>query len=283
MSVPYFEVTRSAPLVGDVPRRTLVAGVAFDNVTMERAVAEIHRMTLDGGVHHLCTGNLDHLYLLQTDEEFRRAYETASLVLADGMPILWLSKLERRAIPLKERVAGSDLFWELAQLSHERGVTLYFLGGAPGAAEKAAEKARERFPDVQIVGCHCPPRATFESEETQKEIREKILQASPDVLLVGFGAPKQEKWILANRDALGVPVSVGVGGTFEMAGGFVKRAPRWVQRTGLEWAFRLVQDPMRLYRRYFCHDLPFLAKTALRMALRPAEDTGDGSARASLR
>lgn len=283
MSVPYFEVTRSVPVLGANSHRTTVAGVAFDNVTMERTVAEIHRMTLAGGVHHVCTGNLDHLYLLQTDEKFRRAYETASLVLADGMPVLWLSKLERRAIPLKERVAGSDLFWELAQLSHERGVTLFFLGGAPGSAEKAARKARERFPNVKVVGCHCPPREAFDAEAVQSEIRERVRAASPDILLVGFGAPKQEKWILEHRDALGVPVSVGVGGTFEMAGGAVKRAPRWVQRTGLEWAYRFAQDPMRLYKRYFCHDLPFLAKTALRMARAPAENMGDGRSRASRR
>ena len=267
MSVPYFEITRSTEALSFANRRTTVAGVAFDNVGMDEAVREIHRQVRDGGIHHVCTGNLDHLYLLQSDPLFRRAYEAASLVLADGMPILWLSKLERRSLPLKERVAGSDLFWELAKLSHESGVTLYLLGGAPGSAEKAAQKARERFPSVQVVGCYCPPKATFETEEVQREIRERVLAAKPDILLVGFGAPKQEKWILENREALRVPMSIGVGGTFEMAGGSVKRAPLWLQKTGMEWAFRLLQDPLRLYRRYFCHDMPFLMRTALQMVL----------------
>ena len=156
---------------------------------------------------------------LQNDEKFRHAYESASLVLADGMPVLWLSRLVRGAARLKERVAGSDLFWELAKLSHERGVTLFFLGGAPGAAEKAAEKARERFPQVKIVGTHCPSKETFDTAETQDDIRRRVRQARPDILLVGLGAPKQERWICRHRYALGVPVSIGVGGTFEMAGG----------------------------------------------------------------
>jgi N-acetylglucosaminyldiphosphoundecaprenol N-acetyl-beta-D-mannosaminyltransferase len=242
---------------------------------MTEAVAQVAALSYSGGVHHVCTGNLDHLYLLQSDETFQQAYRSAALVLADGMPVLWLSRLVKGGPRLRERVAGSDLFWELARLSHESGLKLFFLGGAPGSAEKSRERVLERFPNATIVGVHCPPFETFESAETQAEIQQKIREAAPDVLLVGFGAPKQEKWILAHKEALGVPVSIGVGGSFEMAGGVVKRAPKWMGRIGMEWAFRLAQDPMRLWRRYFCHDLPLLVRLALQMGHASAKNDVD--------
>ncbi|GAB4461142.1 MAG: WecB/TagA/CpsF family glycosyltransferase [Armatimonadaceae bacterium] len=243
-----------------------IEGVAFGNVTMRETVSLILAMVQKGtSPHHICTGNIDHLYLLQSDAEFRDAYETASLILADGMPILWLSRLlPDRSEHLKERVAGSDLFWELARASQSTSLRLFFLGGAPGSATAAARAVEERYPGAQVVGTYCPPFETFATDEEQAKIREMIRAAEPDVLLVGLGAPKQEKWIAQNKAHLGVPVSIGVGGTFEMAGGVVKRAPEGLQKIGLEWAFRLVQDPARLYRRYICNDLPYLCRAAVR-------------------
>jgi N-acetylglucosaminyldiphosphoundecaprenol N-acetyl-beta-D-mannosaminyltransferase len=238
-----------------------ISDITFSNVTMAETVAIITQMVQKGSSpQHICTGNLDHLYLLQGDAEFRNAYDTASLVLADGMPVVWLSRLQHKEsqAQLRERVAGSDLFWELARVSQATGLRLFFLGGKLGAADSARQEVLRRFPGAQIVGHYCPPFETFETEAEQERIHELIRAADPDVLLVGLGAPKQEKWIVANKARLGVPVSIGVGGTFEMASGQVKRAPRWLQRVGLEWAYRLVQDPRRLYRRYLCNDLPFL-------------------------
>lgn len=242
---------------------TTVADVAFSNVTMQETVALILLIVQKGNApHHICTGNLDHLFQLQRDDEFRRAYEGASLVLADGMPIVWMSGVSRRAgqQPLKERVAGSDLFWELVQASEIYGLRLFFLGGAPGAADQAREEAQRRYPGCHVCGVYCPPHETFHTDEEQARIEEMIREAAPDILLVGLGAPKQEKWIVRHKARLGVPVSVGVGGTFEMAAGLVRRAPEWVQRVGMEWAYRLLQDPSRLWRRYLCNDLPFLMK-----------------------
>lgn len=245
-----------------------IEGVAFGNVTMDETIALIQLMVQKGEhVHHICTGNLDHLYLLQKDADFRKAYETASLVLADGMPVVWLSRMQRGKKPLRERVAGSDLFWKLAQVSQKTQLRLFFLGGAPGSAQAAAEKVQERYPGAQIVGVYCPPHDRFSTAAEQTYIRDMIREAAPDVLLVGLGAPKQEKWMLQNKASLGVPVSVGVGGTFEMAAGTVKRAPQWLQRLGLEWAFRLLQDPGRLYRRYICNDMPFLLRAVTRVFL----------------
>ena len=212
-----------------------------------------------GQPRYVCTGNLDHLSMLARDPEFRAIYNAADLVLADGAPVVWLSHLVRHPEgPLRERVAGSDLFWELARASASAGVRLFFLGGSPGSADRAADMVRQRHPSAQVCGTYCPPVERFGDPEEQARIQQAVRDANPDILLVGLGAPKQEKWITAYKDRLGVPVSIGVGGTFEMAGGTVRRAPLWARRAGLEWAHRFLQEPTRLWRRYFMRDLPFL-------------------------
>lgn len=240
-----------------------VGGVGFSSVTMRQTLSMILLMIQKSQQpHHIVTGNLDHLCILETDRDFRDAYASASLVLADGMPVVWLSKLIRsqNQPALPERVSGSDLFWELGKLSQTNGVRIFLLGGKPGAADGAKEKLTETYPDCEICGTYCPSFEDFESTEVQDEIVRQVRSASPDVLMVAFGAPKQEKWIMANKHRLGVPVSIGVGGSFEMACGFAKRAPKIMQELGLEWAFRLLQDPARLYERYILKDMPFLIK-----------------------
>jgi N-acetylglucosaminyldiphosphoundecaprenol N-acetyl-beta-D-mannosaminyltransferase len=245
--------------------RVPVTNVWFDDVSMSRAVERIVEFAgRSDGPRYVCTGNLDHLAMLERDAEFVDVYREADLVLADGAPVLWLSRLSNRQSPLTERVAGSDLFWELARASTEHGLRLFFLGGRPGAAERAAEAVKSRHPGAAICGTYCPPHETFETTEEQSKIVDTVRAASPHVLLVAFGAPKQEKWIRRHREALGVPVSIGVGGSLEMAGGNVRRAPVWMRRTGLEWAFRFVQEPTRLFRRYFLTDIPFLARAYVR-------------------
>jgi N-acetylglucosaminyldiphosphoundecaprenol N-acetyl-beta-D-mannosaminyltransferase len=243
--------------------RVSVANIEFDNVTMSEAVQRIVAWAdVPGGQALVCTGNLDHLVTLQQDAAFRAAYQEADLVLADGMPIVWISRLARGA-GLKERVAGSDLFWELARVSHTSGLRLFFLGGSPGSAQRAADAVQHRYPQARVCGVYCPPFETFETRVEQERIRTIIRAARPDVLLVGLGAPKQEKWILAHRDRLGVPVSIGVGGSFEMAGGVISRAPRWMRRVGLEWVHRLLQEPGRMWKRYICRDLPLFLRLVI--------------------
>ncbi|AKU95425.1 N-acetylmannosaminyltransferase [Labilithrix luteola] len=244
-------------------RRVSIDGLFFDDVTTEEATGRIVELAkLRDKPRYVCTGNLDHLAIAESDEEFRNAYERADFVVADGAPIVWLSKLGGQA--LKERVAGSDLFWTLGRASAETGVTLFFLGGAPGSADAAKGVLEKRYPGTKIVGTYCPPFETFGTQEEQDRIAERVKAASPDILLVAFGAPKQEKWIAKNRERLGVPVAIGVGGSFEMASGMLKRAPKWMQRAGLEWAYRFAQQPRRLFSRYIVRDVPHLAKAAAR-------------------
>lgn len=258
--------------------RAHVGGVEFDDVTMEETVATILEMVRGGTPRLVCTGNLDHLVSLRGDPEFRAAYAAADLVLPDGMPIVWLSRLGGN-VRLRERVAGSDLFWELARVSAEQGVRLFYLGGSPGSAERAAAAARARYPAVQITGIYCPPFDTFHTPEEQQRIRERVREARPHVVLVAFGAPKQEKWVLANRD-LGVPVGIGVGGSFEMAAGVVRRAPAWMQKSGLEWLYRLGQEPGRMARRYLVRDLPYFGTLLVGTLASRWRAPGAGSGRA---
>jgi N-acetylglucosaminyldiphosphoundecaprenol N-acetyl-beta-D-mannosaminyltransferase len=252
---------RVLPLSARVP----VDDLNFDRVTMKDAVRRIARMAKrHDRPRHVCTGNLDHLVIAERDREFRDAYRRADLVVADGAPVVWLSRLASRAPGLPERVCGSDLVWELARLSSETGLSIFLLGGMPGAAERAAEVLEQRYPRARIAGTYCPPFETFDTAEEQQRIRQVVRRSAPDILLVAFGAPKQEKWIAANKDRLGVPVTIGVGGSFEMVAEIRPRAPRWVQRSGLEWLYRFMQEPRRLFQRYFVDDLPYLAGAVAR-------------------
>jgi N-acetylglucosaminyldiphosphoundecaprenol N-acetyl-beta-D-mannosaminyltransferase len=247
------------------PNRVDIDGLLFDDVTMSEATARIVELAkMRDRPRFVCTGNLDHLAIAADDPEFKAAYEAADLVVADGAPVVWLSRLG--GTPLKERVAGSDLFWTLGQASADHAVSLFFLGGMEGAADSAKVELERRYPGVKIVGTYCPPFKTFGTQEEQDRIRDEVRKANPDILLVAFGAPKQEKWIAANKERLGVPVAIGVGGSFEMASGMLKRAPVWMQRSGLEWAFRFAQQPRRLFDRYIVRDIPHLAKAAARTA-----------------
>lgn len=265
------DVTLASATAGNAAARVQIAEVPFDVVTMQEATDRIVAMSrARDRARYVCTGNLDHLFLAGKDADFLAAYKRADLVVADGAPIVWLSRIAPRdedEAVLPERVAGSDLFWELARASSERQVRLFFLGGAPGSAVQAAIAAEQKHPGTRIVGTYCPPFETFDTEEEQARIVGIVRAANPDILLVGLGAPKQEKWIARMKDKLGVPVSIGVGGSFEMAAGIRKRAPVAVQRVGLEWLYRFAQEPRRLFQRYFVQDLPVFASLVARAAV----------------
>lgn len=235
-----------------------IGDIVFDNVTMDEAVRRILEMARKTDKpRYVCTANLDHLAISEHDDEFRDVYRRADLVLADGMPVVWLSQPHIMG-RLQERVAGSDLFWELSKASAKTGLRLFLLGGLPGSADRAAEALRTSYPGVQICGTDCPSFENWATDAEQQRILETIHAAKPDILFVGLGAPKQEKWIAKRRLDLNVPVSIGVGGSFEMASGSVRRAPVWMQKSGLEWAYRLAQEPKRLWDRYMRRDVPYL-------------------------
>jgi N-acetylglucosaminyldiphosphoundecaprenol N-acetyl-beta-D-mannosaminyltransferase len=181
--------------------------------------------------------------------------ECAVLVTPDGFGLLWAGKRLRQPFP--ERVSGVDLVEQLTRLSHEKGYRLYLLGAAPGVAERAAQNLLARYPNAQIVGV----QHGYFTPADEPAIVAQVAAAQPDVLLVGMGMPRQEKWAWRHRDQLGAPVMIGVGGSFDVYGGVVKRAPQWLQRIGCEWLWRLIQDPRKIKK---VRNLPRFAYRVLR-------------------
>lgn len=240
-------------------------GIAFDNVTMDEATARIDKLVRHGGPSMVVTPNVDHVMRLQGDMEYARLVEEADLVLADGQPIVWATRLLGK--PLKERVAGSDLVPKLCAHAARRGLRVFFLGGAPGAAAAAEARLREQFPTLKSVGIHCPAYGFEQDPDRNREAVETVRRAKPDILFVGLGSPKQEKWIAAHMHEYQVPVSIGVGISFSFIAGHVKRAPLWMQKASLEWLHRLICEPTRLWKRYLVRGPRFLAVLASEFAM----------------
>lgn len=207
------------------------------------------------------TANVDHLVRFARDPSVRDLYTNADLVVADGMPVIWASRFLGRKLP--ERVAGSDLFPALSARAAAENLSIYLLGGSPGSADRAADILRQRHPNLRIAGTYCPDFG-FEKDESEcARIAERIRESKADILFVGVGSPKQENWIAKYRELTGAKLSIGVGISFSFLCGDVVRAPRWMQRLGLEWLHRLVQEPGRLWKRYLVDDMAFF-----RMVLR---------------
>jgi len=246
-----------------------ILGVPFDHVTLAQALARIEAMIASRRPHYVVTANVDFLVQAHRDVELRRILLDADLVLCDGTPLVWASRWLGNALP--ERVAGSDLAPALIRVAAEKGHRLFFLGAGPGVAAEAGAKLRAQYPALQLVGTYSPPFSHL-LEMDHDEIARRIREARPDILLVSFGCPKQEKWIAMHHRSLGVPVAIGVGATLDFLAGRMKRAPGWMSRTGTEWLYRLWQEPGRLYRRYtedLVHFLPALIRQTCRL---PARD-----------
>jgi N-acetylglucosaminyldiphosphoundecaprenol N-acetyl-beta-D-mannosaminyltransferase len=224
-----------------------VMGVPFDHVTAAEAIARIESMVASRRPHYLVTANVDFLVQARRDVELRRILLDAHLVLCDGTPLLWASRLLGH--PLPERVAGADLVPLLLPVAARKQYRLFLLGATPESAAQAVARLRAEYPELVIAGHYSPPFAPL-LEMDHEQIQQRILAAKPDILFVSLGCPKQEKWIAMNYRTLGVPVAVGVGATIDFLAGQVRRAPRFMQRTGTEWLFRLAQEPRRLFRRY---------------------------------
>src|ERR1051325_10970883 len=225
-----------------------ILGVPFDNVTTTETIQAIERMVASREPHYLVTANVDFLVQAQEDLELRRILFDAHLVLCDGTPLVWASRLLGN--PLIERVAGADLVPLLIRVAAEKGYRIFFLGATEESAARAVENLKKLHPNLNIAGHYSPPFNKL-LEMDHDEISRRILQAKPNFLFVSFGCPKQEKWIAMHYRSLGVPVSAGVGATIDFLAGMVKRAPVWMQRFGLEWVYRLAQEPPRLLNRYF--------------------------------
>jgi len=237
-----------------------------DALSERGVVSHVHWALRAGRGGWVITPNLDHLRRARRDAEFAGMLREADLVVADGMPLIWASRLQ--GTPLPERVAGSSLVWTLAESAAREGRSLYLLGGAPGAAEGAARVLQERYPSLRIAGYHCPPMGFEHNADEMQTIRESIVTAKPDIIYVALGSPKQERLIRELRPCRANAWWLGVGISLSFICGQVHRAPRWMQWIGLEWVHRLAQEPRRLARRYLVEGLPYAAALMTRAAKR---------------
>jgi N-acetylglucosaminyldiphosphoundecaprenol N-acetyl-beta-D-mannosaminyltransferase len=224
-------------------------GIEMNRVNMQQAVREVLRWVGEhrGDCRYVVTPNVDHTVMFQENAALRAAYADASLVLADGAPVVWASRLLGRALP--ERVTGADLTPNLFAAVQEP-LTVYLLGAAAGVGERAAAKIQQRWPAVKVVGTYSPPLGFEHREEENEAIIERINAVAPDLLVLGLGAPKQELWIHQHRTRLHVSAALCVGAVIDFLAAEKARAPQYVQRAGLEWLHRLMSEPRRLFRRY---------------------------------
>lgn len=249
--------TTTSPQIGNGPPCPVnVLDMPLHPVDFGQALDLLMNLAEGDRCAYAVTPNVDHLVRYAKSPQLRPLYEQADLVVADGMPLIWASRLLRT--PLPERVAGSDLFPALCARAADVGLSVFLLGGATGAAEAAARALTARHAALRIVGTYCPPFGFERDAAERARVVDTVRRAAPDILFVGLGSPKQEQWIAANREACGAKLSLGVGISFSFMSGHVKRAPEWMQRAGLEWLHRLAQEPGRLWKRYLIVDASFL-------------------------
>ncbi len=251
----------------NAPSVVLIEGVPFADLRMKEVVNLIIRRHTQGNGGWVVTPNIDILRRLMTDSSFRTLVSSEStLFTADGAPIIWLSHL--LGTPLPERVAGSDLFVELVSEAALNGKSVYLLGGTPGVAEVAARILQEKFPALCVAGCYAPPFGFEGNAEEMTKIRQLLNTARPDIIFVGLGSPKQEHLIASLREVLPFSWWLGIGVSFSFVAGDVQRAPIWMREVGLEWFYRVLQEPDRLFKRYFLVGIPFAIRLFARNLIR---------------
>lgn len=244
-------------------KRARIGKLNLDPVTMEEAIQFVaDRLKMPGGPATIIeTVNAQFVCVGDSLRRFASFVRNADLVVADGMSLVGASRL--LGDPLPERVTGVDMVPRMCEEAAKSGNSVYFFGGRPGMAEETSRRMVRRFSALKVAGCDCPLYGFEKNPGLDAQVFERVKVASPDILFVALGAPKQEYWTEDHIAGLNVKIVIGVGGTFEMLAGLVQRAPRWIQQVGLEWAYRLVQDPRRLWKRYVFGNVHFLAIVAL--------------------
>ncbi len=225
-----------------MPKKIDILGVTVDSITMKEAVNQIERYMDERKGVLIATANAEMIMCATHDHELKDILNGAALVVPDGAGTVWAARHLGHEMP--ERVAGFDLAQQLMKKAPAHHRRVFFFGSAPGVAEKAKAKAEKLYPGIEIVGT----RNGYFSEADEPQIVEEIRTAKPDLLLCALGVPKQEKWLKKHLVELEVPVSIGVGGTFDVMAGVMKRAPRWMQKAKLEWLFRGMMQPKRAGR-----------------------------------
>lgn len=255
------------------PDRFALGHALIDRHDFEGAVQEVVRLSVRPSPSFVVTPNADQVVNLEDDAALRAAYSRADLVVPDGMPVVWASRL--LGTPLKERVTGSDLMPRLCGIAAQRRLKVFLLGGMPGVADRAAANLIKAFPGLRVTGTLCPPLGFEHDPDQNTEIVHAIRQSDADLVFVCLGSPKQEVWIDKHLSRFDKGVFLGVGAAIDFCAGTVQRAPQWMRRTGLEWLYRLSQEPRRLIGRY-TKDLYFFVLVARELARRRAPSTHAG-------
>lgn len=225
----------------------------INNLTMRETVEAVEKMIAADKKSYVVAINVDVVMKIEEDPYLKKIVDNADMVLVDGKPLVWISKLHGKS--LKAKISGSDLVPLLCEVAAQKGYKIFIIGGKDGIADQAKQRLEKKLPGIQVMGTYSPPFG-FEKDETEIEkINQMISDVHPDLLIACFGCPKQEKWIYENIAKYEAKVSICAGATVDFLAGNVKRAPRWMSEHGLEWFYRFLQEPKRMFKRYFVDDI----------------------------
>ena len=224
-----------------------------NSISMEEAIDKICRLVEEKKKSYVVAVNTDVIIRIENDEYLKKIADEAELTLVDGKPLIWISNWLKR--PVKEKISGSDLIPKLCQVASEKGYSIFIVGGKDGVADRAKTNLERTFAKIEIVGTYSPPFGFENDEDELKRINQKLCDTGPDIVIACFGCPKQEKWIYKNYMKYDGTVSICAGATVDFLAGSIKRAPKWMSNHGLEWFYRFLQEPKRMFKRYFVDDI----------------------------
>lgn len=249
----------------EIADKVNIIGTGISNISLEETISIFNSWIEKNEKKRVCVTPVNCLLWANDSEELRKIYNSADLTLCDGVPLLWAARMLNS--PLKGRVTGLDLLPRYIEECYRRNYSLFFMGASEGVAEALKRKCEALYPGIRIKGTYSPPFADRFSDEENTKICSLINQAAPDVLWVSLTAPKQDFWIYEQLQNLHVHIAIGVGGAFEVTLGTIQRAPVFMQKAGLEWLYRLLKEPRRLYKRYLLEAprfIPLLIKQKLK-------------------
>ena len=228
----------------------------INNLTMSETIDEIEQMIESGKRSYVVAINVDVVMKIENDSYLKKVVDGADMVLVDGMPLVWISKMQGK--PLKAKISGSDLVPLLCEEAAKKNYSVFIIGGKDGIALQAKRHLERSMLGIRIVGTYAPPLGFEKDDDELNKINEMISNVKPDLLIACFGCPKQEKWIYENINKYNAKVSICAGATVDFLAGNVKRAPHWMSEHGLEWFYRFLQEPKRMFKRYFIDDIKIL-------------------------
>ena len=228
----------------------------INNITMRQTLEAIERFIVNKQKAYIVAINVDVVMRIEQDALLKKITDAANIVIVDGKPLVWISRLYKR--PIVEKISGSDLVPLLCERAAKKGYSIFILGGKEGVPEKAEQNLKKMYPGICIAGAYSPPFGFEKNQEELDYVNKLISEKNPDILLACLGCPKQEKFIYENMNKYNAKVSVCAGATVDFLAGSVKRAPRWMSNHGLEWLYRFAQEPKRLFKRYFIDDIKII-------------------------